>query len=313
MGTSSEKTPGAAQPASDPNMIRVLDETGRELFITKEQWRTGLLPGALKSGWNDPERLYGLIMTSLNDGFVADVLNAAERLYRIDPIVDRGAAIYAIVLMKSQRLDDAERVLLDYVQKHGEAPYILTNLAKVYAERNESQKAMQTLWRAIELDPNQENGLGWYAAIHRERSGEQAAQEALRRVAALSGSWRAQLWLAQAAMDTRDLETALGYYREILSKAGEGVPAYFLMQMGGDLGRHGHLKELISLTEPKFVARLHGMQVGNNLIKAHLDLGDVEGARKIWEQIHVLNRPEYQQHLNFWAAEIAKVEQGLKT
>jgi tetratricopeptide (TPR) repeat protein len=295
-----------ADPRTDPTLIRVFDEFGRELFITKEQWRTSVLPGTLKSNWNNPDQLYGIIVGALKDGFFADIVDAAEHLHRIDPVPARGACMYGVALMKNNRLDEAESVLLSHVQKHGEEGYVLTNLAKVYSARNDSQKAEATLWHALEVDPNQDNGFGWYAAIYRERSGEQAGLEALCRVAALPGSWRAQLWLARAALDVHNLEKALGCYQESLSRVGDKIPADLLMQMGGDLGKHGHITELLQLTEPRFVPELHGLQVGNNLIKAHLDLGEIEPARRVLDQLYALNRPDYKQHLSFWDTEIAK-------
>ena len=78
-------------PRTDPNLIRVFDEFGRELFITKEQWRKGVLPGTLKSNWNNPDQLYGIIVGSLNDGFHADIIDAAEHLDRVDSTSALGA------------------------------------------------------------------------------------------------------------------------------------------------------------------------------------------------------------------------------
>jgi tetratricopeptide (TPR) repeat protein len=305
-GSSGPVSSTKSDPRTDPNLIRVFDEFGRELFITKEQWRKSVLPGTLKSNWNNPDQLYGIIVGSLNDGFHADIIDAAEHLYRIDLTPARGACIYGIVLMKNNRLDEAESILRSYIQQHGEEGYLLTNLAKVYSARNETQKAEETLWHGLEIDPNQENGLGWYAAIHRERSGDVAGQDALRRVAAISGSWRAQLWLARAALDAHDLAKALGYYRESLSRIKDPIPADLLMQISGDLGKHGYLRELLELTESRFVPDRHGLQVGNNLIKAHLDLGEIGPARKILDQLYALKRPDYKQTLSFWDTEIAK-------
>src|SRR5258708_8837157 len=262
----------ATDPRRDPTLIQVFDKYGREMFITKDQWRTNVLPGTLKANWNNPEQLYGIIFGSLNDGFFADVLEAAERLYRIDHDLPRGVCLYGIVLMKNNRLDEAERVLSRQIQKHGDDGSVLTNLAKVYSARNEKRKADDTLWHALLVDPNQENGLVWYEAINRERDGEEAGLEAFRRVAALPGSWRAQLWLARAALKSRNLEQALAYYHESLSRVGKSVPPDLLMQMSGDLGNAGHLPELLNLTEPHFDVHVHGLPVGNNLIKAHLDL-----------------------------------------
>ena len=293
-------------PANDKNMIRVFDSYGREMFITKEKWRTSVLPGTLKSNWNNAEQLAGVVIGSMNDGFYADVLAAAEQLHRIDPIPARGACAYGIVLMKNNRLDDAEEVFQSYIQKHGEDGSILTNLAKVYSARNNHQKADEILWHALEVDPNQENGLGWYWIIQKERHDEEAGHEALRRIAALPGSWRAQLWLARDALQARKLEEALAIYQECLVHVTKPVPTHLLMQMSGDLGNAGHLPEILQLVEPHFDLKIHGLLVGNNLIKAHLDLGQLDAARRILDQLYAFNRMDWKQNLNYWDTEIAK-------
>lgn len=300
-------------PANDKNMIRVFDSYGREMFITKEKWRTSVLPGTIKTNWNNPDLLYGVIYSSLNDGFQSDVMAAAEHLYKIDSQPDRGACVWGIVLMEENRLDEAEKVFRDFIAKHGENGSILTNLAKVYVKRKNNSKAEEILWHALEVDPNQNNGMGWYEVIHRERAGEEAGQEALRRIAALPSSWRAQLWLARTALKSKNLEQAVAYYQESLSRAGKNVPADLLMQMSGDLGNHSHLPELLKLVEPHFATQTHGLQVGNNLIKAHLDLGQIEAARQIVDQLYALKRPDWKQTLNFWDTEIAKAQLALST
>ena len=82
--------------------------------------------------------------------------------------------------MEEGRLDDAERVFRDCLDQHGDDGTILTNLAKVYSRRHDDSAAETILRRALEIDPNQENGLGWYRAIQRERAGEAAELEVLR-------------------------------------------------------------------------------------------------------------------------------------
>src|SRR5687768_9075418 len=98
-------------PAKDANLIRVFDGYGRELFLPRETWRTQILPQNIQAAWNDPDKLYGIIVMALNDGFRTDVLTAAERLHHIDPDRARGTCAWGVVLMEEGRLDDAERVL----------------------------------------------------------------------------------------------------------------------------------------------------------------------------------------------------------
>jgi len=293
-------------PAKDPNMIRVYDHYGREMFITRQEWRDNVLPGTIEKAWSKPDELYAVVVGALQDGFRANVVKAAEQLYRTDPVPSRGACVWGIVLMEEGRLNEAEKLLQNFLVAQGEDGSILTNLAKVYTKQGDARKSEQTLWHALEIDPNQANGMSWFEAIHRERGGEAAGQEALRRVAALPGSWRAQLWLARSAVASAQLTQALTYYQESLSHAGEPVPTDLLMQMSGDLGNRGHLAELLRLTAPRFNAAMHGLQVGNNLIKAHVDLGQLDEAKRLVETLYGQNRPDWRETLQFWETEIAK-------
>ncbi len=44
------------------------------IFITKETRRQDVLPGSIKSNWDNPDELYGIIIGALNDGFYPDVI-----------------------------------------------------------------------------------------------------------------------------------------------------------------------------------------------------------------------------------------------
>ena len=68
---------------------------------------------------------------------------------------------------------------------------------------------------------------------------------------------------------------------EALGRAERPVPTDLLMQMSGDLGNNGYRAEIIRLVEPYFDPAFHGLQVGNNLIKANYDLGQLDTARRI--------------------------------
>lgn len=300
------KPNAVADPSQDPNLIRVFDSYGRELFVTKEQWRTNVLPGTLQSNWNNPDQLYAIIVGALNDGLRADIFDAARHLYQIDTQPMRAACLWGIVLMEEERLDDAEKVFRNYIALHGEDGTILTNLAKIFSRRKNDVLAEETLWHALEVDPNQSNGLDWYGAIHGERGGETAYLTAMRRVATLPGSWRAQLQIARAALKSGDVQTAVSLYQECLSRVAEPVPVDLLMQMSGDLGNAGQLREILQLVEPHFDAATHGLRVGNNLIKAHVELREPDMARQVLNQLFALNRPDYKENLGYWDTEIAK-------
>lgn len=299
-------SPAPEAPGDEQPMIQVFDAYGRPLLVPREEWRTKVLPGNLHAHWDNPDVLYDLILRAVDDGFHADVMEAADRLNGIDSIPERGATVLAIVLMRNGALNEAERVLAGFTQRYGESGVILTNLAKVYADRGQTERADETLWRALELDPNLDNAVGWYMARAREQGGEPAAMDAMRRVAALPDSWRAQLWLARNALASGDREQALALYDESLSRAGDNVPALLLEQMSGDLGGAGLLNELVQRTGPRFDPARHGVMVGNNLMRAFLDLGHPEAARAVLEQLHAARRPDWAPALSFWEQEIAK-------
>lgn len=295
-------------PTEGPDMIRVYDAYGRELFITRQQWRDNVLLGTIEKNWDDAEKLAGFIIQSLHDNFFDEMVRPAERPLQIDEDVERSAVLLAIVYLKVGRLNDSERVLQHYMSRNGESGVILTNLAKVHAERGEDEKMLSTLWHALELDPNQDNGLGWYEVIHREEGGEAAGAEALRRVAAIPGSWRAQLWLARAELLSQRLDRALALYQECLARASKPAPTDMLMDMSGELGKAGRFTQIFELVEPAFEPAVHGLQVGNNLIKAHVELGQLEDARAILDRLYALKRPDWKNTLSFWDTEIAKAK-----
>lgn len=296
----------AASSASEGEPIKAFDKFGRELLISRRDWIDGVLLGQLKKEWNNPDALAGILIQSFNDGFFSEVEEAAKHLRTIDPDPSRGASLLGIVYLQTDRPAEAERVFSAYLKQHGEDGVVLTNLAKAQAALGRHDESEKTLWRALERDPNQDNGLAWYEVIHREKGGPAAGVEALKRIAAIPGSWRARLWLARAALESRDLDAALSLYQDCLKLAGSPVPTDLLMQMSGDLGNHGHISEILVLAGPHFEVETHGITVGNNLIKASIDTGHLDSALEIIRKLEACQRPDWREHLGFWESELLK-------
>ncbi|MGC3958426.1 MAG: hypothetical protein QM813_10945 [Verrucomicrobiota bacterium] len=294
-----------------PAMMKVWDAYGRIGEIPREEWRTKVLPLNFRNNWNKPDELAALINNALNDGFLSDCVEPARQLCRIDPQPKRAVNLLAFVLLKVEKLDEAERLLTDALNQHGRDGLLLNNLAKVHFARGKHAEVETTLWEALTLDPNVENTCGWYVAIHRDRGGEAAESDCLRRIAALPGSWRAQLWLARNALKARQSDQALVLYQESLAHAGKPIPTDLLQQISGDLGNAGHLPEILQLVEPHYDAANHGLTVGNNLIKAYFDLGQLDAARRLLDQLYALNRTDWKEHLAYWDTEIAKARVAL--
>jgi tetratricopeptide (TPR) repeat protein len=203
----------------------------------------------------------------------------------------------------------AEAVLSEAVRLHGASGPLLGNLAAAQAKLGNEQLAAKTLQQALEIDPNFAFALNWLAAREKARGGEVAALAALRKVAARPGSWRAHLWLAQQALVKKDAAGALALYREVLDKTKE-LPAEALAQISGDLGKAGLASDAVALVGPRYVAAVHGLPTGNNLIQACIAQKDGAGARRILAELYALPRPDWRETLLKLELAIDQVDRG---
>lgn len=295
--------PTAGRPAAgapdDGDLITVYDAYGRELRITRPEWREKVFLPNLREQWNDPAGLYNLILSGLNDDLAADLPDAAARLVEIDPIAERSHTVNGIVLMKLGRLDEAEATLRAGMERAGATGTLLTNLAKVQTERGDETAADQTLWRALETDPNLDNGLSWWASIQRERGGDAGYVQGLQRVAALPGSWRAQLWLARADLEQGRTDAAVARYRAAL--AGGQLDAHALTMISGDLGRNGQIPLILELVGPAYDPERHDPMTGLNLLRACQELGNADAGEALLERLYALGHQGLKQHLDQFA------------
>jgi tetratricopeptide (TPR) repeat protein len=299
-----ENQPTTATSANE--LITVYDTYGRELKITRAEWLDKILLPSIKAAWDKPDELYGRILGAVNDGFFPHVADASARLVSIDPIVERSHVIRAIVLMKTGDLDEAELVLRKAIERIGETGTLLTNLAKIYTERKDIARSDELLWRAIQLDPNQENGLGWWAVIQRERHGEAGYIDALKKAADIAGSWRPQLWLARNYLEAGEVTSATAIYKDVLAKGLLQDDA--LMMISGDLGTNRQITLIPALIAPIYDPIRHDPRTGLNLLQAYLELHDIQNGEILLHKLYALQLAPYKQHLDYYAAEFHKLQ-----
>ena len=287
------------QADNQSKLITVYDKLGREIKLTREQWRDSVLIGHLEKNWDDADALYSAILTAVQDGFESAVLDAAKRLYEIDPNKERGGCMYAIVLMKNSMLSEAESALKDALTEIGDSGVLMTNLAKVYHEQGKLELSEHTLFEGLEFDPNQDNGLDWYLAIQKERGGQAGYFDALKTISDFPNAWRALVWLGREYLESNQKALAIAGYKKALGMQSV-VDSYVLQQISGDLGKNGYIEDIIDFVLPRFDLQVHGLTVGNNLIKALIELKRAPEAKSIVEALYAQNRPDWKAGLDYW-------------
>ncbi|SDF78313.1 Tetratricopeptide repeat-containing protein [Massilia sp. PDC64] len=289
------RQPAAPAPAMD-DVITAYDEHGRQVAMSRDEWRDKVLHPQLKAHWDAPDALYGTILTALSDGFAPELTTAAARLVEIDGLPERSHVTYGIVLLESGRLDEAEAVLQAGIRTVGETAALLTNLAKVKHDLGDKDEASALLRRAVRLDPNFEHGLNGWLAVERERTGEAGGLAALREACALPGSWRARLLLARHHLAAGDLPAAREQYTAVLT--GEEVDGGALMTMAADLGQYGHTGLIVTLVGPVYEPMRHGPQPAFHLLRACLETERVAEGEALLARLRAVAPPPFTRHLD---------------
>ncbi|WP_440962517.1 tetratricopeptide repeat protein [Massilia sp. GER05] len=288
-------TAAAPAPAID-DVITACDEHGRQVVMAREEWRDKVLHPQLKQHWDTADALYGTILTALSDGFAPELLTAAARLVEIDGLPERSHVTHGIVLLESGRHDEAEAVLQAGIRTCGETAALLTNLAKVKHDREDSAGASDLLRRAIRLDPNFEHGLNGWLAVERARAGEAGFLQALQEACALPRSWRARLLLARHHLAAGDLPAAREQYTAVLAE--EDVDGSALMTLAADLGQYGHTGLIVTLVGPIYDPTRHGPQAAFHLLRACLETERVAEGEALLGRLRAVSAPPFTRHLD---------------
>lgn len=286
----------AASAPPDEELITVHDAEGNALQISLGEWRDKVFLPNLRLAWDDADELYRQIITGVNDGFAAELPAAAARLVEIDSSPERSHVTLGIVQMNNDQYGLAEATLRAGMAKAGETAILLTNLAKVFDERGDNALAEQTLWRAVQADPNEEHGVMGWAVYGRERDGERGYLEALRTVDALPCSYRARFWLARHYLEQGELAAARALYEQLI--AARLFDARALTMMSGDLGSNGHIAPIADLIGPVYEPREHDPMTGLNLLRAYLELGRMDEGEVLLARMVAVGNPAIAPYLN---------------
>jgi len=296
---------------SESDDIRMLDEQGQEVRIPRKEWAEKVLPDNLQRAGDNPDALYAMIMLAVRDKLGAQALDASARLVEIDPNHERAIVMRGAVLIQAGQPEQAEAIYQDYMAANGPSGAVLTNLAKIYFDRGDLDLTDKTLRQALGLDPNLDNALGWYGALHRQRGGDAAYVAAMRDIASVPGAWRPYLWLARDLLKKNQFDLAMDEYRAAL-KVGR-LPADGMTQLTGDLGAAGRIPQMLELAGPMYNPEIHGPIAGLNIIHALLAVGQIQPAEQLLGILERQKNPAVTRLLADTAAHLRQAKQPRPT
>lgn len=125
------------------------------------------------------------------------------------------------------------------------------------------------------------------------------------KTATVAGGVIPRLQAARARLAARDLAGAMAIYEEVFAQAGDRADV--LLTASGDLGTHGHVREIIELVAPRYDAQRHGPAAGLNLLQAYIVSGQDEAAQHLLDLLFALGRPELEERLLGFSNAIAEM------
>lgn len=263
--------------------IHWTDGQGNETVISRDAWRTRVLPRALAGHWHEVDMLFLDVMIGVEDGFREEMLPFAERLLSLEGESERAVACMAYLHAHTSQVKEALLSLERFLAAHPPTLRILFTLAQAQELSGDRAGLRRTLNQGLLLDPNEPGFLDWWYQFHKETLNEKEADKALLEMAELRGSWLAEIWLSRALLEDRKLADVLPVYERILRTAGHESLA--LQEISGHLGETGHFQEALDLLYPLYDPDRHGPMPGLNLLKACADAGDAERGRDLVQKM----------------------------
>lgn len=255
--------------------------------------------------WTSAEELYRFLAAALERGEGPSLARDAQRLVELEGGTERACVAIAIILQRSGEAARAEGVLRAYLTERGPTAVVLINLAKLQAERGDEAGALALGRRAVQLGPNQDNGLWWWASLARKLGPEPAARAELEAVTRLPGSFRAHLVLASWALERGEEDAAQQRLQQALAAAAfPGEPMAWGARRWLQQGRPARAAALLADYSP---AR-DGLAPGLCLLEAFEALSREDDARSLASKLHALPGGARAPQVLRWAQRLAQEE-----
>jgi tetratricopeptide (TPR) repeat protein len=277
--------PAAAAERTPPAFVEARDALGRPVRIPRDEYAGKVLPGLLQAHAANPDRLAAVILQAVRDGFAADVLPAANRLTAIDKDLERALSVLALVQRDVGELDQAEATLRELQQKRPGSLAATVGLGMLAIERGQTARAEGLFWDVLQRDCNHADAVHGWLRLRHQAVGDAGYRAEVGKLAALPGSWRAQLWLARHLAQQGAVADAVAIHRDVLTRCGEQPDA--VLMAGTDLvqqQQHDLVRELVL---PRFVPGRSHPHLGLALLHHHLQNREHEAGAALLHQMHL--------------------------
>ncbi len=152
---------------------------------------------------------------------------------------------------------------------------------------NSNTMTLETHWKTLVEDPNNMDVLQTWIERHQKMVGDLKTRQALERVAKLSDSWLAKIWLTRYLLAEGKLEDSIHLYKEVLQLAPRKSVA--VQEMTGHLGEAGYYEVSLDLLLPIYVPADHGPYAGFNLFNAAQDSRNWGAAQNVLDRMKVVD------------------------
>ncbi len=296
------------EPNFREGFIKLYDNKGNLVWVAKKEWLHNILPGAFKKAWDNSSELYHLVVQALRDGFEKEeiVLKAGSRLVELNEMDESFVSVYGIILTKRNELKKAEDFFKKYLIKKPSSAYVVTNLAKVYADEGDMIKAKETLLHSLNIDPNQENAVQWWAALHRDAGGEEAYLQTLNALANIKGSWYPQLLIGCHFIVSGKKDEALEIFKMLLKAQPDSEAV--MTNVSGELGKAKLYSPIFDYVVPAYNYQKHGFTPASNILQAYLEVGNYQKGQEFLNFFYTLQRFDIKEYLDFYSREYSKLK-----
>jgi tetratricopeptide (TPR) repeat protein len=219
-------------------------------------------------------------LAALADGPAIDdtLVTQARELARTERSL-RASVLYAVMLLRTGKLAEAQAELEAARTAHGDTSAVLINLAKVSQAKGDSAAALSLARTALSRDPDDEIALGFWSSAMRLGGREPELVAELPKL----GGFRGQLVLAAYHLEHQAPVEAERAYVAALDASKSSRPC--VETLARDLRAYGEHALLLKLLGGRYDLAAHGPFVGLVLAGAHAALNQLTPAETLLDQV----------------------------